>query len=166
MDKERIRNNRGFTLVELVVVLVILALLAALIMPGLLGYVDGVNEKAYINNAKAAITAAQSELSALYQSGKRISKGTDRQKWAERMDFEEGSTLSVKCYPYKEENPRASYTIMKALYTEGDYSVYYDAASAEYVVEAATNEPDYLPVFESGEFWADLDLIDGKMVTE
>ena len=134
MKTGRIGNNRGFTLVEMVVVLVIIALLSALIIPGLLGYVDGVDEKAYINNAKAAVTAAQSELSALYQSGKQVSKGAERQKWAQRMEFEEDSSLSVNCYRYTEKNPRAAYTIKEALYTEGDYSVYYDGT--EYTVEA------------------------------
>ncbi len=133
MRKGLFKDNRGFTLVELVVVLVILALLAALIMPGLLGYVDGVNEKAYINNAKAAITAAQSELSSLYQSGKKKAEKADRQKWIENMNFEAGSSLSVNCYDYTEKNRRAAYTIKEALYTEGDHCVYYDGK--EYVVE-------------------------------
>ena len=34
------RNNKGFTLVELIVVLVILAILAAILVPALLGYID------------------------------------------------------------------------------------------------------------------------------
>ena len=38
MKKEM--NNKGFTLVELIVVLVILAILAAILVPALLGYID------------------------------------------------------------------------------------------------------------------------------
>ena len=34
------KNDKGFTLVELIVVLVILALLAAILVPALLGYID------------------------------------------------------------------------------------------------------------------------------
>ena len=37
-------KNKGFTLVELIVVLVILALLAALLVPALLGYIDKAKE--------------------------------------------------------------------------------------------------------------------------
>ena len=135
MRKKALKGNRGFTLVEMVVVLVIIAILSALIIPGLLGYVDGVNEKAYINNAQASVTAAQAELSALYQSGKRVSRGEDRKKQAERMDLVEGSSLSVNCGTASEKNRRAAYTIMEALYTEGDISVYYDGK--DYIVEPA-----------------------------
>lgn len=38
--KERLKNNKGFTLVEIIVVLVILAILAAIAVPAVLGYVD------------------------------------------------------------------------------------------------------------------------------
>lgn len=34
------KNRRGFTLVELIVVLVILAVLASLLIPALTGYID------------------------------------------------------------------------------------------------------------------------------
>ncbi len=156
MRKGYFKNNRGFTLVELVVVLVILALLAALVMPGLLGYVDGVNEKAYINNAKAAVTAAQSELSALYQSGKRKADKTERQKWIENMEFEAGSSLSVNCYDYVEENRRAAYTIKEALYTEGDYSVYYDGK--EYTVEPKGRAELSMRIYHDGNKCDDLEV--------
>ncbi|MBR5420539.1 MAG: type II secretion system protein [Lachnospiraceae bacterium] len=130
-------NNRGFTLIELVVVLVVLGILSALIMPGLLGYVDGVNEKSCLNNAKAAVTAAQSELSMLYQSGKKVLKGSERQKWAESMEFVEGSSLSVRCGNYTEENRRAAYTIVEAVYTESGMSVHFDGKEYK-VVDACS----------------------------
>ncbi len=59
-------ENKGFTLVELIVVLVILAILAAILVPALLGYIDNAKAKQTVLNAKSCLTAAQAEMSNLY----------------------------------------------------------------------------------------------------
>ena len=41
-------ENKGFTLVELIVVMVILTLLAAILVPSLLGWIDEAKGKQYI----------------------------------------------------------------------------------------------------------------------
>ena len=46
--KERLKNNKGFTLVEIIVVLVILAILAAIAVPAVLGYVDESKKRAIL----------------------------------------------------------------------------------------------------------------------
>ena len=68
MNKKKM-ENKGFTLVELIVVLVILAILAAILVPALLGYIDRAKEKQYVLNAKSALTATQAEFSSLYGEG-------------------------------------------------------------------------------------------------
>lgn len=53
------RAKGGFTLVELIVVLVILAILAALLIPALTGYIDKAKEKSVIAETRQAVMAAQ-----------------------------------------------------------------------------------------------------------
>ena len=50
---------RGFTLVEIVVVLVILAILVATAIPSLIGFVDDAKKKSLANEVRAVYTAAQ-----------------------------------------------------------------------------------------------------------
>lgn len=63
---ERNNRKRGFTLVELIVVLVILAALAALLVPSLTGYIDKAKKKAVITEARDVWTASQAALSECY----------------------------------------------------------------------------------------------------
>ncbi|MEG2717271.1 MAG: prepilin-type N-terminal cleavage/methylation domain-containing protein, partial [Eubacterium sp.] len=54
------KNQKGFTLVELIVVLVILAILAAFTIPAMLGFVDDARSKASIALAREVYVAGQS----------------------------------------------------------------------------------------------------------
>lgn len=57
--KNSIRSRSGFTLVELIVVLVILAILAAFTIPAMLGFVEDAKGKTAIAEAREVYLAAQ-----------------------------------------------------------------------------------------------------------
>ena len=65
----KMKNKKGFTLVELIVVLVILAMLAALLIPALTGYIDKAREQSLISEGAMVLTAAQATVSEAYGTG-------------------------------------------------------------------------------------------------
>ena len=78
MNKMKMRlndKNKGFTLVELIVVLVILAILAAILIPALLGYIDRAREKQDVLDARNLMMATQAELTEVY------AKNGDKLQW-------------------------------------------------------------------------------------
>lgn len=60
------KRSAGFTLVELIVVLTVLATLAALLIPSLTSYIEKAHREVVIVKARAALVAAQSVMTEAY----------------------------------------------------------------------------------------------------
>lgn len=134
-------SEKGFTLVELIVVLVILAILAAAIVPALLGYTDHAKKKKYIATAEECLKASQAVLSDRYNdSSNRLTKdqryaaagtanvdpeGTTFKVWTARR-LEAGIT------PVTNDNIGA-FTIVAAIYSTGAEKDGVDTSDFKYV---------------------------------
>lgn len=66
------QDKKGFTLIEIVIVLVIIAILSAMLVPSMMGWIDDSKKKSFLQEARSALTATQAEIANLYVAGSAI----------------------------------------------------------------------------------------------
>ena len=66
------KNKKGFTLVELLVVLVIIAILAAAIIPSMMGFIDKAKQQSAAAECRSVLLAGEVQLNELYGTGATI----------------------------------------------------------------------------------------------
>ena len=118
---------------ELVVVLVIVAILAAVAVPVFLGFTDDAKEKQYIAEAQEALAAAQTMMSDAYADNLQYLPQRVREEAFKTSGLANGTELTI--YTAEEYKTKAdgtsktlaAYTIVNALYkTEDGHYLYYE----------------------------------------
>lgn len=119
-------NNKGFTLVELIVVLVILAILAAILVPALLGYIDRAKSSQDILNARNLYTAAQTVASEFYAQGEEISEEKFNIKVREISDLDNTDfTYGIIFFAKNPSDPHEKYIVQAVVYHNAKGDEYY-----------------------------------------
>ena len=89
-----VKKQKGFTLVELIVVLVILSILAALLVPSLTGYIQKTHKTKVLAETRMVHTAVQTTVSEYY--------GTD--KWAKYGEYLGLESVPISKYYLADKN--------------------------------------------------------------
>ena len=87
--------RRGFTLVEVIVVLVVLAILAAILIPAMTGWIDKAIDGNAITEARHCLVAAEEIAVERYAVGKTYSLSADKAKTMELAEAPAGADLQT-----------------------------------------------------------------------
>lgn len=137
------KNKKGFTLIEIIVVIVILAVLLAVAVPSVLKYIDTAQEAPALTEAHAIVTAAQKRVIEKYSQTRdnNITLGLSDNEWIQEF-VGEGGTIQGSIFISNKEVTKLLYLSSKGLYVLYDktkspeYSIVdkdaiYDSSSVE-----------------------------------
>ena len=130
MQKKEKNTRKGFTLVELIVVLVILAILAAFMIPALIQYIERSLEASDLIEVRAAYVDVLTAVTE--QDSKNMSKTVKLKQKQDDWQSRDPITIAGVTH-YKEQGDTANWKGIPA--AGGECEVYYDSAAAVIVFD-------------------------------
>ena len=91
-------NKKGFTLIEMIVVIAIIGVLAAILVPSLSGYVNSAKATKSSANARTFYTAAQAAVTSLETSSSPVGTGTYSKGKSPELDNKIAELLGATNY--------------------------------------------------------------------
>ena len=113
--RENKTDNKGFTLVELIIVIAIIAMLIAMIAPNLTSFLDTASETTMNANAKTAYTSANAWVTQQRVAGVALSGTTDDKPVLIKLS---GSALAVT---YRDGSASTEYEPLANLFNAGEF---------------------------------------------
>lgn len=139
-------NKKGFTLVEMVIVIVIIAILAAILVPSLLSWVDRANDTKLVSAAKTVKECVVAQIVEMYNSGDDL--GANQSASTYDSDFwqkvSEAANTTVSNNSSEDGYVRfdfSSGSVSNFSYTAGDKTAYENGNGTFVVVDASDYNP-------------------------
>lgn len=144
------QRKKGFTLVELIVVLVILGILAAITIPALLGWIDKAREKKYLLEARNVVMAAQTVATEEYAQGtfpenEALFLGHHEEAIFKIASIPEGGNHDIRQIKFQQADGNRAVIIKRLEYRaeDGTIIIYDTAENPIYQIGEETGAPAY-----------------------
>lgn len=140
---KKLREKRGFTLVELIVVMAILAILASLLVPSLTGYIDRAKDEKIKSETRMLLMALQTEISTTYAQGDLPTNTSWSDAGSEGADHIQSirSLAEIADTAHFAAEMSADGTVESLDYYSDDKVCTYQGSSGSYTVQDADDTP-------------------------